>query len=306
MCYSPILVKKVGDILKDGRLVTENIWAGCGKCAPCKLKRVNDWIFRLMIEEKNNLGNYFVTITYDTHQVPISKNGFLTLRKTDLQEYIGNLKKLNPEPIKYYAVGEYGESRVYGRPHYHLILFNIQEERYIFESWMRNDNPKEIYNDWESWQKNGTPIGDVHVGHVTQESVAYVCKYVDKDKKIPLHKRDDRQKEFPLMSHGIGKDYMSPAMLQYHADYIRNSQYTNNGYERPLPRYFREKIWTEEQREEIRLDVQMQHDNRETEKEKAFYKKYPNGDYQKHLYHEREASEIRRKAKQKLKPRNKI
>lgn len=291
MCYSPIIVKKVGDQLKDGTFVRENIWAGCGKCAPCKLKRVNDWIFRLLVEDKVNIGNYFVTLTYDTDHVPISKNGFMTLCKKDLQEYIARLKKLNPEPIKYYAAGEYGESKTYGRPHYHLIIFNIKEERYLWEAWTDED---------------GKPIGDIKIGEVAKESVAYTCKYIDKDTTIPLHGRDDRQKEFSLMSKGIGKAYMTSAMLDYHSDYTRNATYINNGLERPLPRYFREKIWTDEQREEIRLDQQMIHDRREKDKEEEFYKKNPYGDYQKHLKNERESSENARKVKSRLKPRNKI
>lgn len=289
MCYSPILVKKIGDTLKDGRYVHENIWAGCGKCAPCKLKRVNDWIFRLMIEDKNNLGNYFITLTYDTKHVNITKHGFMTLHKPDLQAYIARLKKLNEYPIKYYAVGEYGEKK--SRPHYHLIVFGILEEKSIWEAWMDEEN---------------TPIGDVQIGAVQTESVAYTCKYIDKEAKIPVHARDDRQKEFSLMSKGIGKDYLSDAIIDYHSDYLRNSTYKNNGFDRPLPRYFRQILWTDEQRQEQRLDHQMIHDNREDEKEKNFYKKFPNGDYQKHLDNERRSAENARQVKLRLKSRNKV
>ena len=82
----------------------------CGKCPNCKKRRVNEWVFRLQEEDKVSSTSYFITLTYDTVVVPISPNGFMTLKKRDLQLFWKRLRKaIGKGPkIRYYAVGEYG------------------------------------------------------------------------------------------------------------------------------------------------------------------------------------------------------
>lgn len=85
----------------------------CGKCPNCVARRISHWSFRLMQEEKQSTSAYFITYTYDTQHVPISKNGFMELRKKDMQDYLKRLRKSqwnkgNVTPLKYYLAGEYG------------------------------------------------------------------------------------------------------------------------------------------------------------------------------------------------------
>lgn len=99
----------------------------CGKCATCSARRASAWSFRLMQEAKNASSALFVTLTYNTEHVPISKNRFMTLNKRDLQLFFKKLRKRSgSKNIKYYAVGEYGGNTK--RPHYHVILFNAKYE----------------------------------------------------------------------------------------------------------------------------------------------------------------------------------
>ena len=138
----------------------------CGKCPACLSRRTSVWTFRLKTQAKNAITSHFITLTYDTRYVPITKRGFLTLEKRDVQLYFKRLRKLHgPEhtPIKYYLAGEYGSKTF--RPHYHIILFNADIEL--------------IHKAWDK--------GEVHIGELTEASAAYTAKYINKGKIIPMH-----------------------------------------------------------------------------------------------------------------------
>lgn len=208
----------------------EKIPLPCGKCPKCKRKRVQQWVFRMKQEDKISSSAYFITLTYNTKHVPISNNKFMTLDKTDYQKFMKRLRKLqakkSKEKLVYYACGEYGEST--NRPHYHAIIFNISDTEDINTAW---------------------GLGDVHIGGVTGASIAYCVKYIDKEKRIPMHARDDRQKEFSLMSKGIGKNYLTSAIKKYHkADLTRNYVTDDAGNTVGLPRYYRDAIYTENEK----------------------------------------------------------
>lgn len=215
----------------------------CGKCPECLKRRVSGWSFRLMEEDKVSSSSMFVTLTYDTHSVPITDKGFMSLCKADLQKFFKRLRKLLPEAkIKYYAVGEYGGST--WRPHYHIILFNAD---YISVQ--------------KAWALDGKAIGHVHFGNVSGASVGYTLKYVMKPKRIPLHKNDDRIKEFSLMSKGLGAGYMTDAMVKWHKASLEDRMYCNtkDGKKIAMPRYYKDKMYTVKQviTDEYGLPVQV-------------------------------------------------
>lgn len=226
-CDSPFLVTK-----KDSG---ERVPVPCGRCPPCKVRRVNDWVFRLLQEDKNHTRSLFVTLTYDTETVPISPNGFMTLKKSDLQNFFKRLRKrIGIKGLKYYACGEYGSTNK--RPHYHAIIFGVEH----------------IDDIAHAWTLDGKPIGMVHIGNVSGDSIAYTMKYIDKKPVIPQHSRDDRLKEFPLMSKGLGKSYVEDqSILRYHkADLMRLFVTLPGGYRKSLPRYYRQKIYTQEEQDQ--------------------------------------------------------
>ena len=199
----------------------------CGKCPACLSRRTSVWTFRLKTHAKNANTSYFVTLTYDTRTVPISSRGYLTLDKRDVQLYFKKLRKAHPKDvvIKYYLAGEYGSKTF--RPHYHIILFNADIEL--------------IHKAWDK--------GEVHIGELTEASAAYTAKYINKGKIIPTHKNDDRIPEFSLMSKKLGLNYLSEKIINYHrADIERNFITLEDGKKISLPRYFREKIWSETER----------------------------------------------------------
>jgi len=103
----------------------EHIPFPCGKCPPCKKRRTSGWSFRLVKEGERSLSALFITLTYDTEYVPITSNGYMSLDIKDLQKFFKRLRKLTNEKLKYYAVGEYGSTKM--RPHYHIILYNANK-----------------------------------------------------------------------------------------------------------------------------------------------------------------------------------
>lgn len=236
----------------------EKVPVPCGRCPPCKLRRVNSWVFRMLQEFKVSKHSHFVTLTYHTSTVPISANGFLTLRKVDYQLFMKRLRKFCPDAkLKYYAVGEYGTTN--RRPHYHAVIFNVHDVSLFDQAW---------------------GLGSVHVGNVTGDSIAYTMKYIDKASGKPLHGRDDREPEFPLMSKGLGASYLSDDVVAYHkADLTRNYATKDGGHRIALPRYYRNKIYTErEQKQQVRI-IQSVVDKAELAARAEHARLYPDGNY---------------------------
>jgi len=199
----------------------------CGKCPQCLQRRADNWTLRLKWELKRSCNAHFVTLTYAIP--PRTYNDLATCKKSDLQNYFKRLRKTqqgNAEPLKYYAVSEYGTK--FQRPHYHIILLNVLDERNIVKAWTLNNQI----------------IGQVDIGTVTDDSINYVTSYIGKKIGLPLFDYDDRLPEFSLMSKHLGDNYVKH-MSSWHI----NNQYGFTSLDRgkmPLPRYYSNKIFTNE------------------------------------------------------------
>jgi hypothetical protein len=175
-------------------------------------------------------------------KLPWSEGGYPTLYKPHYQEFTKRLRqtiKRNfwwsaDKPIKYYACGEYGEAN--HRPHYHAIIYNLPQQY--------NDHPDLLAQDWKQ--------GITDIGKATVGGMAYVTKYISKtlytEGQDPL---DDRQKEFSLMSKGLGSSYLTPQMLAYYQSIMTPYLVTHGGQKLSMPRYYRDKIYDEDQLEII-------------------------------------------------------
>lgn len=183
---------------------------------------------------------YFVTLTYDYNHVPITKKGVLTLDKKDLQKFFKRLRitrkraKTNytiegltgKKKIKYYAVGEYGDLKE--RPHYHAVIFNAARP--------------EIETSWG--------LGAIDIQPVTNRAIRYVLGYVEKKLFKEKKMKGLREKEFSVMSKGIGDNYLTPGAIEVHRHPEMN--YTIlEGYKIALPKYYQDRIHTEESKKEL-------------------------------------------------------
>jgi len=226
-CITPFYVKQ-------GLTTNDKIPVPCGKCPPCMKRRTSGWSFRLVKEGDISNSALFVTLTYDTKYVPITKKGYLTLCKDDVQRFFKRLRKLTNEKIKYFIVGEYGTQKM--RPHYHIILFNANREMIA-----------------RAWAKDGRELGSIFIGDVSEASIGYTLKYMQKPGKIPIHQNDDRQKEFQLMSKGLGKSYLTQKMIKWHKDDLEQRMYIpmKDGKKIAMPRYYKDKMYSESEKNRI-------------------------------------------------------
>lgn len=207
----------------------------CGKCPDCLARRASGWSFRLMQEYKHCHSAYFITLTYNTHYVPLTPKGYMSLRKSDCQLFMKRLRKLHGKNyehrIKYYIAGEYGG--ITDRPHYHMLLFNADLDIV----------PK-------AWRIGNDPIGHIDFGNMQFNAamVGYTLKYMSKPPRIPMHQNDDRVKEFSLMSKGLGMSYLTPQMIAWHHADLLERMYLNleEGKKISMPRYYKDKIYDDD------------------------------------------------------------
>jgi hypothetical protein len=232
MCLSPWLKTDVKNGRKD--------MLPCGRCPECTARRTSAWSFRLTQEDKRSLSSLFITLTYDNLNVPITKRGYMTVSKKDVQLFMKRLRKANKNKLKYYLAAEYGGKTK--RPHYHIILFNA-DVRTIAKAWN---------------------LGEIHFGEVTGASIGYTLKYISKPSRIPEHKNDDRTPEFSLMSKRIGNNYLTDPMIRWHKADLENRLYCVIDEKKiTMPRYYKDKIYTDAER----LRIKYHHQNIIAEKE---------------------------------------
>lgn len=205
------------ECLKPVYLSKQDMVVPCGKCSFCAATRRSDWATRLEYESKLHVSKKFITLTYANPHLKW-EHGNPQLNKRDLQLWFKRVRKAGAK-IRYYAVGEYG-SRTF-RPHYHILLFGEVTEEVIRQSW---------------------PLGQVHIGTVTQASIQYCLGYITNKSWKHLHKRIP---PFSLMSRkpGLGANYLTSAMIRWHRS-GRKNYVLADGARRHLPRYYKVKIFS--------------------------------------------------------------
>lgn len=255
-CYQPILITKnrifnktkmiaynlrnYKTDLHSDEFVNEAIEVPCGKCLACLSKKSDEWAMRMQQESISynyGMNGAFITLTYNADNLPDN----YSLRKKDLQNFFKRLrKKIGNRKIKYFACGEYGT--IGKRPHYHVSLLGLS---------YYNEKDKQLIN--SSWQK-----GYVHIGYVSQESIIYTCKYMQKDNLLFLNDKQylamtKREKPFRVMSKGIGKKYA----LENFNNIMNNLALPFNGTFLSIPRaylkWFYKYFNTDVVREKIKL-----------------------------------------------------
>lgn len=243
ICPAPLRIENKAKVP-----TTRYIDVPCGRCHVCRNNRRNEWTTRIIEETKIDQPCIFLTLTYNEENLPYKFNvlndetilrgfngslyinqGYVpTLYKKDIQDFLKRFRKaIYPRLIRYYIVGEYGEETQ--RPHYHGVIFNCdRSDDYIIQS---------------SWK-----LGNIHVGMVSPDSIAYVTKHHlnENGSKLFVGQVDS----FCLMSRrpGIGLNYVDIYKSWHNRDIIKNFYYPNYDNKRRLPRIYKERIFTKEQK----------------------------------------------------------
>lgn len=205
---------------------------GCGQCLPCRINRRRVWAWRMVLESYCHEESSFVTLTYDEANVPDGG----TLDPRHLQLFLKKLRKARSAPLRFFAVGEYGDHSE--RPHYHLALFGLGMDG-------RDDVDR-------AWGR-----GHVLLGELNEKTTAYIAGYVVKKMTHANDARlNGRRPEFARMSlrPGIGAPAMKTlaksmdnphgqAEVQNTGDVPYQLQFGRKRF--PLARYLRKRLRAE-------------------------------------------------------------
>lgn len=210
---------------QTGEVKNRAIVLPCGQCLGCRTAYAASWADRIMLESLDHDQSYFITLTYDPANVPISHtqdgDRVFTLRPSDLQDFIKRVRRqqeYNRENrIRFYAVGEYGTQ--FHRPHYHIIIFGlILDDLYEIgrnKTGRMLHSSKVIEKEW--------PFGRVEVDKMTWETAAYCARYTVKKlgkTESDFYKINGLVPEFSRMSRrpGIGMGYFEEHYKQIYSE----------------------------------------------------------------------------------------
>lgn len=271
MCLYPRIMKNPkykpnkkngGDFpdIKDFRV--KFVPVACGQCMECRKQKANEWRVRLHEEIKVAKYMYFVTLTYSNEELDkLCKEAGLkecnAIAGLSIRRFLERVRKQTGKSIKHWLITELGQDHT-ERIHLHGLLFT--------------EYP--ITNDWLSkmWKYGICDTGK----YVNSRTINYIVKYVTKI--------DEKHKTFVpqiFCSKGIGSNYISTLAKQKHkykGDNTRDYYTLPNGQKVQLPIYYRNKLFTEEERELLwlhKLDKDKRYVNgieiKQFENNKEFY-----------------------------------
>lgn len=217
---------------KDARVTMVPI--GCGQCQECRNQLANTWKTRLGKEIEKGMQGYMVTLTFSEEWLNYlkeedsrSENEIAT---TAVRRFLERWRKETGKSLRHWLITELGHENT-ERIHLHGIVWTNEPPTMIGEKWK---------------------YGFVRIGnYVNEQTVNYIVKYVTKvDNDHPNYKAKI------LTSAGIGNNAIQPLKTLCHYNGKNTKEYAilKNGTKTNLPIYYRNHIYTEEQREKLWLN----------------------------------------------------
>lgn len=215
---------------------------GCGECIECRKKKAREWQIRLSEELPCWKYKYFVTLTFSadaleelSKELEFTKTNVNHIARIAVRRFLERWRKKYKKSVKHWLITELGHDNT-ERIHLHGIIFDNV-----------NHSNEEIQ---ELWKYGYTYTGD----YCTQRTINYIVKYVT---KIDLDHKGYKADIF--CSAGLGAIYLKNSMiLQKHkfADRDTCQYYTlKNGQKVALPKYYRNKLWTEAERDRLWTNI---------------------------------------------------
>lgn len=213
----------------------------CGHCVGCRKEQARQWATRCMHEASMHAESCFITLTYSGDHLPDPP----TLSKREHQLFLKKLRRrLSPRKISFFLCGEYGD--LYGRPHYHAIIFGWWPQDAV--PWKKAADGSQLYV--SSTLSNCWGFGFTSVGAVTFGSALYVAAYVVK-KQLKLDSDpgaytwlDPESGELVCLEPEYAVSSRRPAIgkrwLERYgeSDAYRHDKVVSRGVESALPRYY--------------------------------------------------------------------
>lgn len=198
----------------------------CGKCIACRTRIANEWKCRLLHEiqynVRNNVTMYFITFTLDEEHYGIAKQDHYYFIRKWLERY----RYLTGESLRHFIVTELGDKT--GRLHYHGIVFGSKL------------SADELKEEWRYCNDKNKFIGTVQ-----EKTASYIVKYILKPNK--WEELSDWYQPRRYVSRGLGKCYCDDDINKSSHNRGTGKWYCEfDGYKLALPRYYRDKLFTEE------------------------------------------------------------
>lgn len=228
--------KPIDDIRK------EYVAIGCGHCIECRKQKARDWQVRLSEEIKDWKYKYFVTLTFSAEALQTLCENAIELQynvnnvaRRATRLFLERWRKRYKKSVRHWFITELGHQGT-ERIHIHGILFT--------EFPINNNLLSSI------WQYGMTYTGD----YCNEKTINYITKYVT---KIDL---DHKGYEADIFcSAGLGSRYFKQyGNIQKHKWNGKNTiQYYTlpNGQKIALPKYYRNKLFTQEERDQLWTDM---------------------------------------------------
>lgn len=253
MCLYPKLIKnpKYRPNKKNGgrppfAYDTRVMWVpvGCGECMECMKKKARDWQIRLQEEIRTNKNGKFITLTFDDKSLEELKKVLLSdgetmpekweneVARIAMRRFLERWRKKYKKSVKHWMCTELGHNGT-ERVHMHGIIWTDETKETIEEIWKYG----------MIWQGS----------FVNEKTINYIVKYI--------HKMDTDHigyKPKVLCSPGIGGNYTNrrdSKLNKYNKTKETDESYKfRNGSKSSLPIYYRNKIYTEQEREKLWIE----------------------------------------------------
>lgn len=202
----------------------------CGKCIECMKSKGREWQIRLKEEIKTDKNGKFITLTFNNESLEKYKKITGSEEPNEIatkavRDFLERWRKKYGKSVKHWLITELGHQGT-ERLHLHGIIFTDKDIR-------------------ERWQN-----GFVYQGtYVSEKTISYITKYV--------LKKDEIHKKFTgkiFTSSGIGRNYLNTSNVKQNKFKGQETEqrYRNeNGTMVNMPQYYRNKIWTEEEKEKL-------------------------------------------------------
>lgn len=254
-CEKPVWIHDPARPLIRDKYGTDlyRIKVSCGKCPACQSNHRKMWYFRLKVESNKCISSYVVTLTYNDKVVPdyeVYNNEFRyhPIRYSDIQDFHKRLRK-RIGPFRFFAIAEYGSERL--RPHYHICYFfdhpqnQTEFEDSVFASWF--------------------PDCRITIDTTNDRACNYILKYCLSmvDETVPDCFRPKlRCSTKPYIGSGFLDDLEVLRWL-----HVKKTDISNYlGYRQRLPRIYRDKVFSEDEKKFIAQELGRVQEERSKEK----------------------------------------
>lgn len=205
---------------------------GCGNCIECRKQKAREWQVRLTEEIKSDNTGVFVTLTFAPEQLQklldeVKQDECNAVATIAVRRFTERWRKKYKKTVKHWLITELGHKGT-ERIHLHGIIFTEHKE--------------EIEKIWS--------YGWVYIGkYVNIKTINYIIKYVTK-----IDEDHKGYKQIILSSKGIGRNYIgtyNELQNKYKGRNTNELYRLPTGHKIALPIYYRNKIYSEYQREKL-------------------------------------------------------